>query len=207
MTAGTLRRRLLLIAGKLSVMKFKIEVSPWFCVILAGGILLLPVRVLLAALAAVSVHELAHLVALVWCDVPVHRIFLGMRGARIHTGFMTSGQEAICAAAGPAGSFLLLLLRDCFPPIAVIGAVQGIYNLLPVYPLDGGRVVHAVLDMIAPNRCREIVSVISAGTVLLVFILLWRKFSAEAALTAVALIFMTYGSRNISCKDGHKRVQ
>ena len=58
---------------------------------------------------------------------------------------MSPIREAICALAGPLGSFSLLLISEYFPEAAVCGLIQGAYNLIPVYPLDGGRLMRCLL--------------------------------------------------------------
>ena len=97
-------------------------------------------------LAAMAVHELAHLLAIRLCRVPVNGICLRFSGAVIRCGFCGYGQEAICAAAGPAASFLLgwAVLRIA-PQLAGMSFLLGAGNLLPVYPLDGGRILRALL--------------------------------------------------------------
>ena len=111
-------------------------------------ILLLPLNWLLGWLLAVTVHELGHIIALKCCGLEIREIELGITGARIHVPPMTTSQELICAVAGPACSFLLLLIARWIPAAAVIGLVQGTYNLLPIYPLDGGRMCRAIGQMI-----------------------------------------------------------
>jgi len=112
--------------------------------------MLLPWNILAAFLMASGFHELCHLAALRCIRVPVHQIRLGFLGARITAGAMLPGQELICAAAGPAGSLMLAIFARYLPVTAVFGLVQGTFNLLPVYPLDGGRVVRSIF-MLAKN--------------------------------------------------------
>ncbi len=97
-------------------------------------------------LAAAAVHELAHLTAAWLCRVPVKGISLRLSGAVIRCGLCGYGQEAICAAAGPAASFLFgaAVLRNV-PQLAAVSMLLGAGNLIPVYPLDGGRILRALL--------------------------------------------------------------
>lgn len=121
-----------------------LEISPWSCILAATCILLLPFRLLIAALASAVFHELCHLLAMKLFSVPVLGIRIGTFGMVIRSGYMTPGQELLCAAAGPAGSLLLLLSAEVFPLLAFCGLIQGLFNLLPIYPMDGGRILRGL---------------------------------------------------------------
>ena len=121
-----------------------LEISPWSCILAAASILLLPFRLLIAAFAAAIIHELCHLSVMRFFSVPVQGIRIGTFGLVIRSGYMTSGQELLCAAAGPAGSFILLLTWKVFPLLAICGLIQGLFNLLPIYPMDGGRILQGL---------------------------------------------------------------
>ena len=115
-------------------------------------VLMLPTNWLFGWLAAVTVHEAGHLAALFCCRVPVREIWIGISGAEISTGYLCPEQELVCAAAGPVCSLMLLLLANQFPVAALIGLVQGSFNLLPVYPLDGGRMLRAIMEILRKKR-------------------------------------------------------
>jgi len=109
-------------------------------------VLLLPAKVWLAALFAASVHELFHLAALWLLGGQVIQLRLGICGAKIVTLPMSRGREVLCALAGPVGSFTLLALASHYPLAALFGFMQGAYNLLPIYPLDGGRIFRGIFS-------------------------------------------------------------
>lgn len=108
-------------------------------------ILLIPAPWLLGAVAAACVHELCHIGAVCFFSGKVRRIAIGPFGAKIHAEGISGIQEAVCALAGPAGSFLCVGLIRIFPVFSLCALVQGLFNLLPVYPMDGGRALSCLI--------------------------------------------------------------
>lgn len=116
-------------------------------------------KLCLLFLLALALHECGHLLALHLNRIPVQRITLASGGAKIETGAMTYRQEWICAAAGPAASILFagILLRLC-PTFSLISLGLAAINLLPLYPLDGGRALRALLlCRLPPERANAII--------------------------------------------------
>lgn len=129
-------------------------IDGWAC--LAGALLLLtvPLQWLAAALTAAAVHELCHVLAIRLTGGKIHGFHIGLRGAVLDTSPMGDRQEFFCALAGPIGSFLLTFLFRRFPRLALCGFVQGFFNLLPLWPMDGGRILRALLRKKPCKRCQ-----------------------------------------------------
>ena len=115
--------------------------SAWLLLLLALGLLILPIWWVLAAVLAALWHEGCHYFALRLVGGQALGVRAGLNGAVMVVRFDHPAQEIICALAGPAGSLLLLLLVRWLPRTAICGGLQGVYNLLPIFPLDGGRAV------------------------------------------------------------------
>ena len=109
-----------------------------------------------AFLAAIIIHEIGHLVVLRICNVSIYDIRLKLNGAKIHTDQMELQQELSCALAGPVASGLLgaLLLRN-WSVGSFMSFGLGLLNLMPLYPLDGGRITYAVLFLIVEEATAE----------------------------------------------------
>ena len=122
-----------------------IRVEFGFYLFLACGALLLPIKLLFAWLLAVAVHEVFHLLVLRCFRVQIFSFRITSRGAVIETEPLPGYKECICALAGPLGGLLLLLLRRWLPFTAICGLLHSCYNLIPIYPLDGGRAVRSGL--------------------------------------------------------------
>ncbi len=122
----------------------RVETDGGFWLVLALMVLLFPVRFLAGVLIAAAVHELGHILAIRLTGGHIRKLALHAAGARILTDPMTPGREALCALAGPMAGALTVLAWRVFPEPAVAGLVQTVFNLLPVYPLDGGRAVRNI---------------------------------------------------------------
>jgi len=111
--------------------------------------------------ASVLIHELGHSVVALREGVPVRGITLFVFGgvAQIGREPPTAGAEFRIAIAGPltslalAGLFKLLGTTASVMPVAAAPAVYlgrinlllALFNLIPGFPLDGGRVLRAIL--------------------------------------------------------------
>lgn len=181
----------------------RVQVSGWGCVLLALALLVLPLSWLAAAVTAALFHELCHGAAAVALGGSLGDIRLGERGATMEVGGLSNGRELLAAAAGPVGSLGLLLLGRCFPRLALCGLVQGLYNLLPIYPLDGGRILFCLIrfrhsEALTLKICCRVGPLAGA---LAGLGLLWLGMYPGAIL----VLWMAAG--NITCKDGKLRVQ
>ena len=128
-----------------------ISVRAGFYIHLCLCILLLPIHWVIAWMAAATVHELSHCLCLRLLKVRIYHITISSFGAKIQTEFISEMKQFVASLAGPAGGLLLLLLSNWFPRLAICGFLQSVYNLVPIYPLDGGRALCAVILRLFPG--------------------------------------------------------
>lgn len=104
----------------------------------------------------VLIHELFHLFAALLLQVPVYAIILMPFGMTLRLSSKlrkTPRKEMMIAAAGPFSNGIMLLLGTIFLEqgnlihlqFMVANAVILLFNLLPIPPLDGGRIFRAFL--------------------------------------------------------------
>ena len=184
----------------------EIQVDPGFCLLLAGLLLLVPLPWILAAMAAAGFHELCHIFVILLLNGSFHSLSLGSSGARIRTGRLDTQKEFLSAAAGPAGSFLLgFLFLHTLPKLALCALCQGSFNLLPLYPLDGGRMLSCLLRMLwgrqKGDRLRRIIQRAVLCLILTVGfgLSIYPGFRLYPALLSLILV---YKLKNIPCQDG-----
>ena len=128
-----------------------------------------------AAVPAVLVHELGHCLALWLCGRHLRRVTVSLSGIELDYSGVLEGIEAVlCIAAGPAFGLLYALA------VSVIGGrfaeLSGAlsfaltaFNLLPVLPLDGGRLLSALTNSVLAGIVSRGMSIflLLSGTVLL----------------------------------------
>ena len=133
---------------------------------------------------SVLIHELSHCVVARGYGLPVRRILLYPLGgfSEIEREAETPGREFLVAAAGPALSLVLAAagygLMRVVPPGTIAGTlvsqlrwanlVVGIFNLLPGLPLDGGRMLRAVIWKLTGRPATSTIAAAWAGRVIAV---------------------------------------
>lgn len=127
--------------------RFSFRVTGRALVVLALWLLVVPLNWVSGALIAAVIHELGHLTALWLWDVPVLGLVADWSGAEIRTGPMEPWEELCCALAGPLAGALVCLFWRWFPEAAVCAGVQTSFNLIPLYPMDGGRALLAMRNI------------------------------------------------------------
>lgn len=142
----------------------RLELTPGFALLLAGLYCLTTEELFWAFLLGTGLHELGHLAVLALCGQPVRRLRLTAMGATIETGLLPYGQEFLSALAGPAADLLLfVVLRRLWPVAAVLALGLGLFNLLPIWPLDGGRALAALAGRFMSQEEGTVVRQIAAG--------------------------------------------
>lgn len=140
--------------------RLRISVSPGFCFSLALLILLIPLRWLVAAVVSIVAHELFHIGTMRCFGHRIRSIHIGIDGTRIQMPQMPLWQELLCALSGPFGGIVLLCFGRWFPILALCSGFHTLYNLLPVYPQDGGRALRCGAQLLLPERWANLCCVV-----------------------------------------------
>jgi Zn-dependent protease/predicted transcriptional regulator len=128
------------------------------------------IKGLVAALllfASVLLHELAHSIAALQYGIAVSSITLHIFGgvSQLEREPTRPGAEFVIAVVGPLTSFAIALVLALAGAVLTVGpgaratmhylvfvnVLLGLFNLIPGFPLDGGRVLRAILWRIKGN--------------------------------------------------------
>lgn len=196
----------------LMLKKNNIALQPAFLIYLAFSLLLLPFRWLLAWLLAVSLHELSHWLMLCAMKVKIYSVTFGANGAEIETEHMMNHRELLCALAGPLGSCILVIFIRIYPELAVCGILQSLYNFLPIYPLDGGRVLRCLSGMLLNDEWSTavVLSVEWVVFAILFVVAVYCTFILKLGVVPLVLLcalFLKNKSIKIPCKHAKQIVQ
>lgn len=185
-----------------------LTVDPWLCYFAAILFLIMPASWLLAAVAAALFHELCHLMVIILLNETVHHIHVSLSGIEIRTSFFDVKKELLAALAGPLGSFSLLCLCHVWPQLALCAFAQGIFNLLPLYPLDGGRILLCILRLCVPDAAEKIFGYCTIITIVMLFVLGIAGICYFHIPVLTALILpLGFFVRKIPCKGSIKAIQ
>lgn len=125
---------------------------------------------------SVLIHELAHAGAIAGLGFGSSHIVLGgMGGVTINQRRAKPWQDFIISVAGPASSFLLAfiswllagtnvgqtdkMLQVLFPLMVSANVFWGLFNLVPVPPLDGGHATREFFRMFLSERTAFVISI------------------------------------------------
>lgn len=179
------------------------RVSPAAVAACAAAVYFLDFYVLSALILAVAVHELGHVACLRAFGLDIRCFSVGAGGMCIdYHGEGSALTHALAAAAGPAAgiayaylcSYLGVYLHLAWLQLgAGISLILSLYNLLPVTPLDGGRIFAAVASaLVGERRGGSLAAVMSAAVcaVLLAFgvRLFARSCGAGLLIASICLI-------------------
>ena len=117
-----------------------------------------------AMLPAIVIHELGHVFALKRFHARIRRVRIGVFGIELnYSGALAPSELVIVALAGPAAGLIYTLPAvkaggGYFSLSGSISAFLSVFNLLPILPLDGGRIV----ESLAGRKCAEVISLAGA---------------------------------------------
>ena len=147
---------------------------------------------------AVFLHELGHLAAMVWMEIPIRAVELSAFGIAIQreNHWLSLGGELLLYLSGPLVN--LILAAIFLKQGSLTGAFHlllGLLNLLPMEPMDGGNILVLLLDRAADlppetaGNIRQLLTVLLGGGLFLLGLWLWER-RLNPSLAAFAAILL-----------------
>ena len=129
-------------------MKRRLDLTPGFPAFLAAVWYFDSCGIFWPFLAAMTVHELAHAAVLLLLGGRIESVRLSFAQVELRTGLLSDRTELWSTAAGPGINLLCgWLFRQWMPAFAAVSLLLALFNLLPVWPLDGGRLLRTLFRM------------------------------------------------------------
>ena len=111
-----------------------------------------------AAVPAVCAHELGHLLPLRFFGRRLRRVSLSLFGLEIdYTGVLHGASALLCIGGGPLTGLVYAFLAcalggDFWRMSGAVSFALTAFNLLPILPLDGGRLVAEITDEVFAEK-------------------------------------------------------
>jgi len=180
------------------------------------------VAVTLALFTLVLLHELGHGLAAIGYGIPVKDITLLPIGgvARLERMPEKPLHELVVALAGPAVNVILAMVL--LPIVAVLAVMQGVplsagmlmqpgllgllvflltanislavFNMIPAFPLDGGRVLRAILGFFVDYQ-QATQAAVTVGRILAIGLGLLAVFNGQISLALIAMFIFFVGGQ------------
>lgn len=175
----------------------------WFFILLLLGI-----DKFISIFIAVLVHELAHTYVAKKLNHYVDHVYLDLLNgaAAIDTSYSSYKDTIKIVAAGPIsnlllfgiGSFLMSVIPSSFlETFCFINILLFIFNILPIYPLDGGRISKACMQWLTkPSTGRKYNGYLSMVTSILLMI--FGIYSRDIILSLFCIFFVYIAYKEIT---------
>ncbi|MBR3692498.1 MAG: hypothetical protein IKL89_07365 [Clostridia bacterium] len=196
----------------------EIRIQPGFIVLMAVFVLVCEDGLLLCGLAALLLHEAGHVIALYITGGGVRRVSFSLFGGLIEPRYplrlSPAGETAVCLA-GPGANLLAAPLfalaghrTEWGYVLAGLNVAAGVFNLLPVSGLDGGRALGFALAgwPRAEGLCARLTLYFGLAAFVPGLLLLLSAYRNPTLL--VFSLWATFRALrgNSSCESGQKRV-
>lgn len=130
-------------------------------------------------LCAAALHEMAHYLVLRLCGGELITLTLSFTGGVMRYRLAEHrGKRALIAAAGPCCNFIIaFLLADGIGQYLFAGAnlVLGLFNLLPIFPLDGYTILQMGLPQSFSMQILQFFSALCAILLCILGVWLWNQ--------------------------------
>lgn len=181
----------------------KLEITAGAILVAALLYFFVDIKTLWAMAVPVAVHELGHILALRICGMRILGIRAEAKGLCInYSGFCGVGPQIAAALAGPIAGVIYAFAASCFARIyggdmaelsAGVSLLLSAFNMLPVLPLDGGRIFALAAGRLmgagrGERLCRKLGLALSSLMLAAGLLLMWKGWGIGLAAAALWLL-------------------
>lgn len=160
-------------------------------------------RIFFIAYMFIIMHELSHMIMALIVGVDIDEIVLLPFGASAkYSGNITLIKEFLIAIAGPITTlfFSILYHNNTY---TMVNILIFLFNMIPIYPMDGGRILKVFFALIFKKKVAEKISLYSdiVMIILLVFLATFLLFQYNNPSLLIMSIYILKISREERKKD------
>lgn len=196
---------------KIKLFSFKgipVYIKPLFLLLFV----FLKLPLVISIFVAVLLHELAHAWFAKYYNLPVESIWIDILNgaAEIDLKNATPGQSIGVVIAGPLINLLFFFLsllayvkfrHEYFMTFSWVNLNFFIFNILPIFPLDGGRIARDIITLITKNKQKSIVIGSYLSIITSVIVAYYFFLQHEGIIVAVMGFFVLINVLFLSDKD------
>ena len=143
---------------------FNIEISFYFLVIIAFILTTDKTYITIYFFISILIHELGHLVAILYYKIKISKISFKIYGINIeidHSRYLANYKDILILSSGSLANFLVAIYfkYNNFIILYFINIFLGIFNLIPIESLDGGKILNIILFLLFPMKVAHNISV------------------------------------------------
>ncbi|MDR5657895.1 M50 family metallopeptidase [Serpentinicella sp. ANB-PHB4] len=153
----------------------------------------------------IIIHELAHCMVSIFFSVKVENIELFFFGGVIKsekTFVVNPQKEILISIAGPVSNLLMFLVAyviNCYIYtheliyfFITLNLSIGIFNMIPILPLDGGRILRALINIVYNRNKATYVAVVIGKVLCLAFLVIGIFIMVESYVGFIIIIFSIF---------------
>lgn len=163
---------------------------------------------ILAIFISILLHELSHAFVAKMLKYDVSSVKIDFFGgyAEVNLSDIPEKDSIKIVSAGPLINLLVFLLIhhvdllnqiDFLQSLKKINFILFVFNVLPIYPLDGGRIFRDLLCIFTKNKQISVASSAVVSILLSSFLVYWSLISSSYFLLVFALIFIYFGIKDL----------
>ena len=175
-----------------------VTLSLWFFLLLP--IVHFQIDVFISAFIAILIHEMAHTFMAQHLGYGAYGISIGLFAGQAQLDSNMHQRDNIkVVAAGPLSNLILAIIGASLglETFFTVNFILFIFNILPIYPMDGGHICKDLLMLNMRNRRKAFELSMTISLVTSVFLLIFGMLSGSIMISIFACIFGYYSLKEL----------